>query len=158
MSLTTPTVTGYSPFWANVMSPNQPQGGTYSYQTGGARARSAYHVAKFFKQRGMADARGALAVLIGAVAGTTADVHYSRRTGAAGPSLAVPGVSGFGDFGGNILLETVYSINRASTAADVTELKKWFSPTSLLAAQNLSPTTVGNSLSSGMQVGGTGRF
>lgn len=158
MSLTTPTVTGYSAFWSNVMSPNQPQGGTYSFQPGGARARSAYRVARTFKQRGMADARGALAVLIGAVAGTTADVHYSRVQGQSGPSATVPIPTGVGEMGGIRPIETVYSINRASTAADITELKKWFSPTSLLEAGITYPTVAGNSLSSGMQVGGTGRF
>lgn len=150
MSLTTPTVTGWSGFWANIISPNQPQGGTYAFQTGQARAKMAYHVARLFNKRGMGDARGALAALIGAAAGGAADVHWTRRVAPAGPT-------DFGDFGGNITLETVYNINRVTTAADVTELKKWFAQ-ALLEAGITYPTTVGNSLSSGMQVGGTGRF
>jgi hypothetical protein len=158
MSLTAPTVTGYSPFWSNVLSPNQPQGGTYSMDAAKARAKAAYHVARMFKKRGMADARGALAVLIGAVSGTTADVHYNRVAAPTGPDTTVPVATGVGALGGSRTIETVYSINRASTAADITELKKWFSPTALLEAGITYPTTTGNSLSSGMQVGGTGRF
>lgn len=152
MSLTTPTVTGYSPFWSNVLSPNQPQGGVYSMSQEKARAKAAYRVARIFKMRGLGDARGALAALIGAAAGGAADVHWSR--------VQTPDVvpTGVGALGGSRAIETVYNINRVTTAADVTELKKWFSPTALLEAGITYPATVGNSLSSGMQVGGTGRF
>lgn len=155
MALTTPTVTGYSAFWSNVML-NQPEGNTYSMNSG--RYSVPYHVARLFKKRAMADARGALAVLIGAAAGTTATVQWAREAGALGPSRTVPQATGVGELGGNRTIETATSINRASTAADVTELKKWFSPTSLLEAGITQPTVAGNNLSNGMQVGGTGRF
>lgn len=156
MSLTTPTVTGYSPFWANILVPSQ--GPTpYSMYSGQARASIAKRIAREIRRQGGRDARAALAVLIGAAAGSTATNQYKRRQGADATSLATPGASDFGDFGGNILIENVTVINRATTAADVTELKKWFD-TTLLEAGITYPTTVGNSLSSGMQVGGTGRF
>lgn len=155
MSLTVPTVTGSQPFWAGVMM-NQPQGGSYSFNSG--RYNGAYQAARLFKKRAMADARGALAVLIGAVAGTTATVQYAQRKAPGATNMTTPTTTGFGAFGGNIGIDTISSINRASTAADATELKKWFSATALLDAGITYPTTTGNSLSSGMQVGGTGRF
>ncbi len=40
MALTTPTITGYSPFWANVLSPNQPQGAQLSMDANKARAKA----------------------------------------------------------------------------------------------------------------------
>lgn len=119
-----------------------------------------YHIARFFKKRAMADARGALAALIGAAAGGAALVQYAREQGPSGPSQATPQATGVGELGGSRTIETVDSINRVTTAADVTELKKWFSATALLEAGITYPTVVGNSLtdSRGMQNGGTGRF
>lgn len=154
MALTTPTVTGYSPFWANILVPSQGPG-TYSMNSG--RASMPYHTARLFNKRSMADARGALAVLIGAVAGTTADVHWSREQGPPGPSASTPQATGVGELGGNRPIEVAYSINRASTAADITELKKWFAQ-NLLESGITYPTVTGNKVASGLQVGGTGRF
>lgn len=158
MALVAPTVTGYSPFWSNVLSPNQPQGGTYSMSQEKARAKLAYSVAKMFKMRGMGDARGALAALIGAAAGGSADVHWSRAQPPNGPSQSTPIATGVGELGGNRPIEVAYNINRVTTAADVTELKKWFSPTALLEAGITYPTVLGNNLSSCLQIAGTGRF
>lgn len=157
MSLIAPTVSGYSAFWSNVLSPNQPQGGTYSMSLAQARAKNAYHVARLFNKGGMRDARGALAALIGAAAGGTATNAYKRRLSPTSANSTVPVATGFGDFGGAIAVENVDAINRATTAADITELKKWFAQ-GLLESGITYPTVAGNSLSSGMQVGGTGRF
>lgn len=158
MALTlAPAVTGYSGFWANILCPTQGPG-TYSMNNG--RYNAPYYVARLFKKRAMADARGALAALIGAAAGGAALVQWKREQGPNGPSQTVPIATGVGELGGNRVMETVNSINRVTTAADVTELKKWFSPTALLEAGITYSTVVGNSLtdSRGMQAGGTGRF
>ncbi len=150
MALTTPTITGYSPFWANVLSPNQPQGAQLSMDANKVRAKGAYVIAKLMRKGGMRDARGALAALIGAAAGGTATNQFTQVQGQVTPtSLAA--------LGGARPIVTVDAINRATTAGDIAELKKWFA-TALLEAGITYPAAVGNSLSAGMQVGGTGRF
>jgi len=156
MALTAPTVTGYSAFWSNLLSPTQ-GGGGYSMSQDKARSKNAYHVAKFFNKGNMRDARGALAALIGAAAGGTATNQFKRVGSPASVSGAVPVPTGLAALGGNRTIDTVDAINRATTSADVTELKKWFAQ-NLLESGITYPTVVGNSLSSGMQVGGTGRF
>lgn len=151
MSLNVPVVTGYSGFWSNTLSPTQPQGGTYTSSIEKSRAKGAYHIARLMNKGGMRDARAALAVLIGAVAGTTANSTFTQRAAPLTPS-------DFGDFGGVIPMQTYATINRATTAADVTELKKWFAQ-GLLESGITYPTVLGNSLTNGrMQAGGTGRF
>lgn len=151
MALVAPTITGYSPFWSNVMSPNQPQGGTYSMSAEKSRAKNAYLIAKLFNRGAMRDARGALAALIGAASGGTATNQYKRVTGQVTPTSPDA-------LGGNRPIETIDAINRATTAADITELKKWFAQ-NLLESGITYPTVTGNSLASGnMQAGGTGRF
>jgi len=116
-----------------------------------ARAKGAYAIARLMNKGGMRDARGALAALIGAAAGGTALNNFKR---VAAPTV-VP--TTIGAFAGNRVIDSVDAINRVTTAADVTELKKWFAQ-GLLESGITYPTVVGNSLSSGMQVGGTGRF
>jgi hypothetical protein len=150
MALTAPTVTGYSPFWQNLLSP-QNGASPYSMSQDKARAKGAYLIAKLMRKGGMRDARGALAALIGAAAGGTATNQYKRVQGQITPTAV-------GDLGGSRDIETVDAINRATTAADITELKKWFAQ-NLLEAGITYSTAVGNSLSNGMmQAGGTGRF
>jgi len=156
MSLTVPTVTGYSGFWANILVPSQGPG-TYSMSASQVRSSSSKFISREVRGGGTRDVRGALAALIGAAAGGAALNQYRRRQGPAGPSETTPIATGFGDFGGNITIETVSPINRVTTAADVTELKKWFDAT-LLEAGITYPTVAGNNLAAGMQVGGTGRF
>lgn len=153
MSLTTPTVTGYSAFWRNILGTSQPG---YSMYTGQARSRAAYHIAKLMKNGGTRDATGALAALIGAASGGTATNQYKRRQGPSATSTTVPGTTGVGALGGAIPIETIDAINRATTAADVTELKKWFNNTLLEAG--ITYPTVSGSGGGGMQTGGTGRF
>jgi hypothetical protein len=139
MSLTAPTVTGWQAMW--YLTGDR---AAYAYLTGQNRYNAAYQVARTFKKRAMADARGALAALIGAAAGGTATVQWSRRAPQIGPDSSTPGVTGVGSMGGNISIETATSINRATTSADVTELKKWFSPTALLEAGLTYPTVEGS--------------
>ena len=60
--------------------------------------------------------------------------------------------------GGNRTIDTATDINRVTTAADVTELKKWFN-NALLASGITYPTTVGlTATQSGGQVNNVTRF
>jgi hypothetical protein len=128
----------------------------YAFLTSQNRAVQANIIAKFMNKRSVADARAALAVLIGTVAGTTATATYPQIQGSSGPQAAVPRASSVGDMGGVRPIATVTQINRATTAADITELKKWFS-NALLESAITYPTAVGLT-QGGNQVGGTGRF
>lgn len=147
MALTTPTVTGYSAFWANLLSPTH-GADSYSMDQSKVRAKGAYVIAKLMNRGGMRDARGALAALIGAAAGGTALNQYVRRKSPVGPSATAPTVSAFTDFSGNIQMTTVDAINRATTAADVTELKKWFAQ-GLLESGVTYPTVTGPNANAG---------
>lgn len=151
MSLNLLTATGWSGFWQMTGDMQ-----AYAFQTSQQRAGTANVVARFMNKRSVADARAALAVLIGAVAGTTATATYPQIQGPAGPRSTVPQAGTLGDFGGVRPITTVTQISRATTAADVTELKKWFS-NALLESSITYPTAVGLT-QGGAQVGGTGRF
>lgn len=137
MSLTAPTVTGWSGFW-------QMNGDNVAYAMSLAQGRSknAKHISKYMKKMGNRDVIGALAALIGAASGGTATNTWKRVQAQLGPNMAVPQVTGIGDVGGNMAIETVTAINRATTAADVTELKKWFDNT-LLEQGITYPTVAG---------------
>src|SRR5262245_57524057 len=121
MALTAPTVTGWSGFW-------QMQGdkSLYNMPLAQNRHKDAKFISKFMRNTGTRDAIGALATLIGAAPGTNATNTWTRPRHPLGPAQNPPTVTGIGDFGGNVPLETVTAINRNTTAADVTELKKWF--------------------------------
>lgn len=151
MALTTPTITGSSQFWSNYLSSNLPQGGMMTMDASKSRAKGAWRIAKIMKQQGMRDARGALAALIGAAAGGTATNTYKQISHPTIPTAVTA-------FAGNRGVETITAINRATTAADITELKKWFAD-ALLSAGITYPTVLGPNIAGGMmQSGGTGRF
>lgn len=151
MSLVAPTVTGWSGFW-------QMNGDLLPYSMSAAQARSgsAYRIARFVHKDENRDAIGALAALIGAAAGGAALNQYRRVQPPAGPSSTVPVPTSIGDFGGSIPVETVSAINRITTAADVTELKKWFS--TALLEQGITQPTVAGFTRGGNQIAGTGQF
>ena len=73
MSLTLPTVTGYSRFWQET-GDKIPYSMTPQSQNG-ARSSIDGHVARLLKKRGTSDLRAALNVLIGATAGTTVRLY-----------------------------------------------------------------------------------
>lgn len=152
MALTAPTITGYSPFWQMT--------GDFAFVTeslGQTRAKKAWLIAKLMRGAGTRDAVGALAALIGAGAGGTATNQWRRVANPSGPSQTVPQVTSIGDFGGNRVIEVATAINRATTAADIAELKKWFSLTALMEAGVTYPTVVGSG-GGGMLKGGMSSF
>ena len=152
MALTAPTITGYSGFW-NTTGDN-----TFVTESlGQTRAKKAWLIAKLFRGTGTRDVRGALAALIGAGAGGTATNQWSRVGNPAGPSMAVPQVTGIGDLGGLRTIETATAINRATTAADISELKKWINASTLLEQGITYPTQTGSG-GGGMIKGGMSSF
>lgn len=138
MSLTAPTVTGWSGFW-QMNGDRLP----YSMPLNQARSALAYRIARISKRNQLREPMAALAALIGAAAGGTATKTHLYVGSPPGPRTAVPGVTSIGDYGGNRNIVTHTDINRATTAADVTELKKWFSD-ALLEAGITYPTVVGS--------------
>lgn len=153
MSLTTPTVTGWSGFW-NTESDRAP----YSMMSGQARANAANYLAKFMKRGSTRAERAAFAALIGAASGDTATATHKIVSSPAATSGTVPQATGIGDLGGVRTVNTFTDINRATTAADITELKKWVSNDALLEAGITYPTVTGPNIAGGMQINGVNRF
>lgn len=151
MSLTAVTVSGWSGFW-QMEGDMQP----YAFQSSQNRALQANIIAKYMNKRSVGDARAALAALIGAAAGDTATETFTQVGSPAAVTGTVPRATSVGDMGGSRPIDTITQIGRATTAADVTELKKWFNDT-LLEAGITYPTATGLT-QGGNQVGGTGRF
>ena len=67
-----------------------------------------------------------------------------------------PGVSSIGDFSGNRVVDTITDVNRATTAADITWLSKYFND-KLLEAGITYPTVSGSG-GSGKITNGQVRF
>lgn len=153
MSLNIPIPTGYSPFW-QMTGDKTP----YSMQiaAGQHRAKGAWHTAKIFNKYGTRDAAAALAVLIGAVAGTTATNGFTSTPNPPGPSATVPTVTGLTDLGGLRTAVTTASYNRTTSTPDVNELKRWFS-SALLEEGITYPTRLGSG-GGGKIVGGMSSF
>lgn len=147
MSLTAPTVTGYSAFWQTTGDRTP-----YSMSLSAARAKMAKRIAREFNRRGAGDAQEALLTLLGVAPGSTALKQFSQVSAPAGPESATPVVTSIGDFGGNRVIDTITQINRATTAADVTELTKWIN-NALLEQGITYPTAAGGVASSGMKLG-----
>jgi hypothetical protein len=154
--LTAPTVTGWSGFW-NMTGGYNTTGGTYSMSQSQGRYKFSKLVAKEFKKMGARDAQGALVALIGAAPGGTATNTWPQVPVPTGPNSNPPQVTGIADFGGNRNAVTVTAINRATTAADDTELTKWFT-TALLEQGITYPAKLGSSVMNGTMHQGTPGF
>jgi len=125
MSLTNPTITGYSAFW-------QTTGDSTPYNLvankNSQRGRSSLEraVSQIMVRNQLRDEVAALGALIGAAAGGTATSTYKRVQTPTGPDQTVPVVTQIDALGGNRTIETVTVINRATTAADIAYLKDIF--------------------------------
>lgn len=147
MSVSNPTVTGYSAFW-------QTTGDNLAYApfdnraplTGklGWRSKLEWQVAKTFNKNQMRELKELLDTLIGAAAGGTALKTYARVAPAVNTNKTVPEATGVADLGGNVPIETVTVINRATTAADITYLKSMFNNDMLMASLSLQSDLSGN--------------
>lgn len=151
MALTAPSVGGYSAFWQTTGDKSP-----YWMPQSQGRAKDAWHIARFMRGHTTRDAAAALAVLIGAAPGASIDYRMWAVPNAGGPSLPVPQVTGVAELGGlrtAVQPAAVASLNpRVTTAADVTELKKWFS-TALLEAGITYPVATGSGGGGKMKAG-----
>lgn len=148
MSLTAPTVTGYSAFWQTT-GDHMP----YSMSLSASRAKAAKRIAYQFNRRSAGDAQEALLTLLGVAPGSAALKQFSQVSAPGGPESAVPVVTSIGDFGGNRVIDTITQINRVTTAADVTELTKWIN-NALLEQGITYPTATGGVAVQGLKLGG----
>jgi hypothetical protein len=120
MSVSVPVVTGYSGFWERTgdLNPYAP----LSRSAQGWRSKLEWQVAQLFAKQQMREIKELMYTLITGAVGDTALATYARVQPPVGPSSAIPAVTGVGDMGGNVPIETVTVINRATTAADATYL------------------------------------
>lgn len=153
-----PTVTGYQPFWASILSKQNGDSATsFAFPTAaqnGGRTPLDSQIARIFKRNTYRGFNALFIELIGASTGGTASASHSQ-VGAPAGSIG-NGQSSIGDFGGNRTVETVTDINRATTAADVTWLEKYFN--NKLLEAGISYPTVSGSGGSGKLVNGGVRF
>jgi hypothetical protein len=159
-ALVLPTVTGYSPFWANVLTPgNGDSATTYAFPPvtqNGARPPMDSQLARILKRNTYRAMNEAILTLLGAAAGSTAEATHKVVSAPTGPEAATPTVSSIGDFGGNRDIETITDINRATTAADVTWISKFFD--NKLLEAGISYPTVSGSGGGGKITAGVNRF
>ncbi len=120
MSVTFPTMTGYSAFWERTgdLNPYAPLPRAQQ----GWRSKLEWQIAQLLGKQQMREQKELLLTLLGVAPGQTALATYARVQPPVGPSATSPSVTGVGDMGGNVPIETVTVINRATTAADVTYL------------------------------------
>ncbi len=144
MALSVPTVTGYQGFWS-LTGDMLPYAMTTN-AAGGGRSRLEYRIAALLSREELRDLRAVMLALTGAVAGGTATATFKRVSNPPGPSAATPAVSQIGDFGGNITIDTITAINRATTAADETYVEDLLDDDLLARSLTpaLYPTVVGS--------------
>lgn len=156
-----PTVTGYQAFWNNILTrQNGDSASTYAFPTAaqnGGRTPLDSQLARILKRNTYRGFNELFLTLLGAAAGDTAAATH-KQVGAPvnATGSTVPGVSGIGDFGGNRVVDTITDVNRATTAADITWLSKYFND-KLLEAGITYPTVSGSG-GSGKITNGQVRF
>lgn len=159
-ALVLPTITGYSPFWANVLTTNNGDSAT-TYQfppvtQNGARPPMDSQLARILKRNTYRAMNEVFLTLIGAAAGSAAVADHKVVSSPTGPEASVPQVTSIGDFGGNRDIETITDINRNTTAADITWISKFFD--NKLLEAGLTYPTVSGSGGGGKITAGVNRF
>lgn len=113
MTISVPTVTGYSAFWQNVSNINGEVGVPYRMLF--SRSSHERRASNALYRSGFRAVRELLETVTGAAAGGTAADSYVRAgTTGQGPTAIGPG--------GARDMETVTTVNRATTAGDITTL------------------------------------
>ena len=156
-----PTVTGWQGSWSNILTrQNGDSANSYAFPTAaqnGARPPQDSQLARIFKRNGYRGISALMIELIGAATGGTATATHAQVGAPANATRnTIPGPSNIGDFSGNRVVETVTDINRATTAADVTWLEKYFN--NKLLESGITYPTVSGSGGSGKIVNGQTRF
>jgi len=147
MAVVVPTVTGYSGFWDRT-------GDTIPYATlsrsvQGWRSKLEFQIAQLYDKQQMREQKALLNGLIGAASGSNVTATFKRVQAPSGPSGATPAVTGIGDLGGLVPIETVTVINRNTTATDVSYLKN-------LVDGTMSPNGGSPSITFPVDLGGNG--
>lgn len=142
-----PTITGWQGLYnAPLAIPSAAAGGGFSFPTAaqnGARNPQDKLIARIFKRNGYRGLSGLMNGLIGAATGSNVTVTYRQISAPNGPEAPTPVVTSITDFGGNRTIDTTTDINRNTTAADVTWLKKYFN--NLLLESGITyPTVIGS--------------
>lgn len=121
MSVTFPTMSGYSAFWERTgdLVPYSPLARAQQ----GWRSKLEWQLSQLFAKQQMREIKELMYTLVTGAVGDTALATYARVQPPTDPSAATPAVTGVGDLGGNRPIETVTVINRATTAADITYLQ-----------------------------------
>lgn len=120
MSVTFPTVTGYSGFW-NATGDNIAYSPIARAQQGW-RSKLEWEVARLLNRPQFREQRELMLTLLGVAPGQIALSTYKRVQSPIGPSAAVPTVANSAELGGLVPIETVTVINRVTATADVTYL------------------------------------
>lgn len=154
MSLTLPTVTGYSGFWQ--LTGDQLPYAMLPQAAGGGRSKNEYRIARILSLESMRELRAAWLALTGAAAGGTATSTYSRVQAPVGPDATVPVVTAIDALGGNRSIETATAINRATTAADEAYIEDILDND--LLSRNMTYPTLTGSGGGGKIVNGTVGF
>lgn len=111
MSLPIPTVTGYSTFWER----EAPVGQASAYAMLYARSSPENRAAQLLGRPGLRAVRELFRTLAGAATGNAASDTYVR-------AVAPNGITEAGSLGGARVIETVTTVNRNTTAADLTAM------------------------------------
>lgn len=143
MSVTRPTMSGYSAFWQTV-------GDAIPYDVlasaaQGWRSPLETQLARIYNRNEMREIRALTTALLGVAAGSNATSTYKRVAMPASVNLAVPTPDTTFAQGGNVAIETVTVVNRNTTAADITYLTSILDGT--MSPGNASAITFQNDLS-----------
>lgn len=142
-----PTVTGYQPFWANILAnPNVDPSITYAFPTAaqnGARPPMDSQLARILKRNTYRGVNELFLTLIGTASGSAALAQHKVVSAPTATEATAPQVTSIGDFGGNRDIETIDDVNRNTTAADITWISKFFND-KLLEAGITYPTVSGS--------------
>lgn len=104
MSVSAPTVTGWSNFWGNTAN---------AYTMQNSRTHHERAMSRILGKPGYRGMRKVFSLMLGTAVGSTATDTYSRITAPAGLTQS-------SSFGGSRTIETVTSVSRATVAADQT--------------------------------------
>jgi hypothetical protein len=141
-----PTVTGWQGGYSGTLErAGNGNSGSYAFPTAaqnGARPPQDSQLARILKRNGYRGINALFTALIGAASGGTATATHKQVGSPSGPNASTPTVTGITDLGGSRNIETVTDVSRATTAADITWLGKYFND-KLLEAGITYPTYSG---------------
>lgn len=127
MSVTRPTMSGWSSFWS--LTGDMIPYDVLASAAQGWRSPLESQIAKLYNRNEMREQKELILTLLGVAAGSTALSTYKRVGTPVSTSGTTPVPTTTGEMGGQVSIETVTVINRATTAADLTYLISVFDGT-----------------------------